>query len=102
MRKRIVVPLDGSQVDLYLLPYIRRIVNIFRAHTIVFARVIEPFNSIITSTLDISVDLYHQITADQETESENYLNQIPLIFRCDNISIEKKYKRLKGITFVKE
>jgi nucleotide-binding universal stress UspA family protein len=76
MFKKILVPLDGSKLAEFVIPYAKMIADACEAAQVVFARVIEPIVIPAVSPEYFSADVYTQMEAQAKLEAETYLKQL--------------------------
>ncbi len=92
MYKRILVPLDGSELAECVLPHVETIAKVCGVETVTFVRVAEPV------PIPVSADEAYAFSAKEwqlmETEfrtaAENYLNKLVSRVRYDNVNIQSK------------
>lgn len=75
MYKRVLVPLDGSQLAEQSMPYARSIARAFDARMDLL-RVIEPFNAQLALSVPESGIVYDRLIQDMRSGAETYLNDL--------------------------
>lgn len=77
MYKKILVPLDGSELAECVLPHLESIARGCGAQEVIFLRVVEPFHTL--SSADgsaITLEEVSRINADNKTAAEKYLSHL--------------------------
>ena len=90
MFKKILVPLDGSKLAEFIIPYARMIGDACEAAQIIFARVIEPIVIPAVSPEYFSADVYTQMEAQAKQEAEDYLKLIINTIKFDRATMDTK------------
>ncbi len=91
MYKKILVPLDGSELAECVLPHVESIAKGCSAQKVVFLRVIEPFRmpsgeaSVVFSDTDVK-----RIDSDNKTNAKSYLGQIVSRAKYDGVTVESE------------
>jgi len=93
MYRRIMVPLDGSELAECVLPHIEAIGKLSKA-SVELVHVIEPFELPTRGGIALSIDDLKQIAAHSKHDAENYLNGI--VQRLKLAGIEARSKILTG------
>ena len=93
MYRRIMVPLDGSELAECVLPHIEAIAQLSKA-SVELVHVIEPLELPTRGGIALSIDDLKQIEAHSKNDAERYLNEI--IKRLKNVSIKARSKVLIG------
>ena len=90
MYKKILVPLDGSELAECVLPHVEAVAKGCKAETVIFARVIEPVILPIGDGEYFSSDVWSQIESQEKDTAVNYLNQVISKVAYDDIKVEAK------------
>ncbi len=93
MYKRILIPLDGSQLAEQSIPYARSIARAFNAR-IDLLQVIEPFNAQVALSVPKFGAIYDKLIQDMRSGAETYLNN--LAFGLKNAGFTVTYKVEEG------
>ena len=95
MYKKIMVPLDGSELAECVLPHVEAFITSFRVTTLVFVRVVEPAQIDHRGpymTIKLSVDkikeLSKRIDEERIARAEEYLKQVVSRVEKDGVKIE--------------
>jgi nucleotide-binding universal stress UspA family protein len=89
--KKILVPLDGSDLAECVLPHLESIAKGCGAQEVVFLRVVEPFHPV--SSADgsaITAEEISRINADHKTAAENYLNRLVERTKYDGVAVQSE------------
>jgi len=73
MYKKVMVPLDGSELAECVLPHVDRIAKAGMAESIVFVRVVEPYILPATAGDYVSPAVWTKIESEQRAAAESYL-----------------------------
>ena len=73
MFKKVMVPLDGSKLAEFVIPYVKMIADACEAAQVVFTRVIEPIVIPAVSPEYFSADVYTQMEAQAKQEGPHAL-----------------------------
>ncbi len=88
MYKKILVPLDGSELAECVLPHVESIARGCGVQDIIFIRAVEPFN---TPSGDegggLSEEDIKRINSESRGDAENYLSQLVSRIKYDGIAI---------------
>ena len=79
MYKKILVPLDGSELAECVLPHVESIASGCGVQDVVFLRVVEPFympTSWDGSAITIRADIIQDINSQNKANAEKYLSQV--------------------------
>ncbi len=76
MYRKILVPLDGSELAECVLPHLEAISRGCGTQNIVFLRAVEPIHVTASDTYVLSQREVERINSGRETEAKNYLNQL--------------------------
>jgi nucleotide-binding universal stress UspA family protein len=90
MFKKILVPLDGSKLAEFVIPYARMIGDACQAAQIIFTRVIEPIVIPAVSPEYFSADVYTQMEAQAKQEAESYLKQLVQDTKFERATVDSK------------
>ena len=88
MFRRILVPLDGSELAECVLPHAESIAKGCGVEEVVFLRVVEPFHQVSDSRGYLSRETTNSIDADNKAAAEKYLSQLIKRTRYDGISVK--------------
>jgi nucleotide-binding universal stress UspA family protein len=97
MYKKILVPLDGSELAECVLPHVESIAKGCGAKEVVFLRVVEPLRWVVgpsyamggmDDTVGISEDDMERITSASKAAAENYLGQLANRTKYNGITIK--------------
>jgi nucleotide-binding universal stress UspA family protein len=86
--KKILVPLDGSDLAECVLPHVESITKGCGVEEVVFLRVVEPFHQICDYEGCLSQETINSIDADSKATAESYLSQLIKRVRYDGVSIK--------------
>lgn len=88
MYKKILVPLDGSNLAECVLPHVESLAGGCGVEEVIFLRVTEPFH--LPSAGDVYLDpgTINRIDADDKAAAESYLGQLVKRTRYDGVSIK--------------
>ena len=88
MYKKILVPLDGSDLAECVLPHVESIAKGCGVQEVIFLRVVEPFQLICDFEGCVSQETMNSIDVDSKVAAENYLSQLVKRIRYDGVSIK--------------
>jgi nucleotide-binding universal stress UspA family protein len=88
MYKKILVPLDGSELAECVLPHVESIAQGCRVQEVVFLRVVEPFRPPGPYGTYFSQETINCIDADNKAAAESYLSQLMKRTRYDGVSVK--------------
>ena len=88
MYKKILVPLDGSELAECVLPHVESIVKGCGAEEVVFLRVAEPFHRFCGFDGCITQETMNSIDADSKLAAEKYLSELSERTRYDGVSVK--------------
>jgi nucleotide-binding universal stress UspA family protein len=88
--KKILVPLDGSELAECVLPHVESIAKGCGVETVTFVRVAEPIRMTISRNIvsPFSAEDWNQMESESRAAAENYLNQLMNRVRYDGINVE--------------
>ncbi len=81
MYKKILVPLDGSKLAECVLPHVEALARGCQVQNVLFVRVVEPFQQVITSEYVFREEEAAQANAEMKAESTKYLQQLVSQFK---------------------
>jgi nucleotide-binding universal stress UspA family protein len=90
MYKKILVPLDGSELAECVLPHVESIARKCGAQEVVFLRVAEPFHQLCSYDGCVSQETIDSIDADNKAAAEKYLSQLIKRTRYDGVSVRSE------------
>ncbi len=92
MYKKILVPLDGSELAECVLPHVESIAKGCGVETVTFVRVAEPVHIPVSADEDsfYSAKLWQQMESESRVAAENYLNQLMNRVKYDGINSQSK------------
>jgi nucleotide-binding universal stress UspA family protein len=90
MYKKILVPLDGSELAECVLPHVEAVATGCKAETVIFTRVIEPVILPIGDGEYFSSDVWSQIESQEKDTAVNYLNQVVNKVAYNDTKVEAK------------
>jgi nucleotide-binding universal stress UspA family protein len=88
MYKRILVPLDGSDLAECVLPHVESIAKVYGVEEVTFLRVVEPFHQICDFEGCLSKETIDSIDVDSKATADNYLNQLVKRIQYDGVSVK--------------
>jgi nucleotide-binding universal stress UspA family protein len=88
MYKKILVPLDGSELAECVLPHVASIAKGCGVQEVVFLRVHEPFHQFCDYEGCLSQETINSIDADNKAAAESYLNQLVKRTRYGGVSVK--------------
>jgi nucleotide-binding universal stress UspA family protein len=88
MYKKILVPLDGSDLAECVLPHVESIAKGCGVEEVVFLRVVEPFQQICDFEGCVSQETMNSIDGDNKATAESYLGQLVKRIRYDGVSVK--------------
>jgi nucleotide-binding universal stress UspA family protein len=88
MYKKILVPLDGSNLAECVLPHVESIAKGCGVQEVVFLRVVEPFHPPGGYSAYFSQETINRIDADNKADAESYFNQLMKRTRYSGISVK--------------
>jgi nucleotide-binding universal stress UspA family protein len=93
MYRRIMVPLDGSQIAECVLPHVEAIAKFSKAN-VELVNVIEPLELPTRGGIALSIDDIKQIESHSKEDAESYLREI--VERLKLVGIKANWKLLAG------
>lgn len=90
MYKKILVPLDGSDLAECVLPHVESIAKGCGVREVILLRVTEPFHQLCIYDGCISQDVMNSIDADNKAAAEKYLSQLIKRTRYDGVPVTPK------------
>ena len=90
MYKKVLVPLDGSELAECVLPHVEAIAKGCQIANVVFVRVIEPVTLPIGDAEYFSSDLWTQIESQEKAIATKYLKQLVSKIKYNGINVESK------------
>ncbi len=92
MYKKILVPLDGSELAECVLPHVESIAKGCGVETVMLVRVAEPIRIPVSDAEGsfYSAKLWQQMESDSRAAAENYLNQLMNRVKYDGINFQSK------------
>lgn len=90
MYQKILVPLDGSEMAECVLPHVEAVAKGCRVSTVIFLRVVQPFQPFSAGAYVPTAKDIDQIDADNRAEADDYLNQLVSRTKYDGTGIESK------------
>jgi len=87
MYKKILVPLDGSDLAECVLPHVESIAKGCGVEEVVFLRVVEPFQQICDFEGCVSQETMNNIDGDNKATAQSYLGQLVKRIRYDGVSV---------------
>jgi nucleotide-binding universal stress UspA family protein len=88
MYKKILVPLDGSDLAECVIPHVESIAKGCGVEEVVFLRVVEPFQQICDFEGCVSKETIDSIDTDSEATADSYLNQLVKRIQYDGVSVK--------------
>jgi nucleotide-binding universal stress UspA family protein len=90
MYKKILVPLDGSELAECVLPHVESIAKGCAVQEVVFLRVVEPFHLPGGYAAYFSEETINSIDADNKAAAKSYLSQLMKRTRYDGVSVKQE------------
>jgi nucleotide-binding universal stress UspA family protein len=90
MYKKILVPLDGSELAERVLPHVESIAKGCGVKEVTFLHVAEPFHQVCDFEGCLSQETINSIEADNRAASGSYLSQLTKRTRYDGVSVTPK------------
>lgn len=90
MYKKVLVPLDGSELAECILPHVKSIAVGCGTGDVVFLRVVEPFRMPSGADVSFSDKDINRINSETKASAENYLNQLASHTKYDGVNIQTK------------
>jgi len=90
MYKKILVPLDGSQLAECVLPHVESIAKTCGVQEVILLRVTQPFHQLCDLDGCVSRETVNSIDADNKAAAEKYLSQLTERSRYDGVSIKSE------------
>ncbi len=90
MYKKILVPLDGSQLAECVLPHVESVAKACEVQEVILLRVTEPFHQLCDVEGCVSQETINSIDADSKAAAEKYLRQLTERSRHDGVSIKSE------------
>jgi len=90
MYKRILVPLDGSELAECVLPHVESIAKGCGVKEVVFLRVTEPVRQVCDFGGCVSQETINSIDAENKAAAEKYLSQLVERTRHDGVSVKSE------------
>ena len=91
MYKRILVPLDGSDLAECVLPHVESIAKGCGVQNVVFLRVVEPFQLPTGGDYtSFSTDFIERMDSENRTAAESYLNQLAGKTNYDGVNVKSE------------
>jgi len=88
MYKKILVPLDGSDLAECVLPHVESIAKGCGVEEVIFLRVVESFHQICDFEGCLSQETINSIDTDSKATAESYLSQLIKRTRYDGVSVK--------------
>ncbi len=88
MYKKVLVPLDGSDLAECVLPHVESIARGCGVEEVVFLRVVEPFQQICDFEGCVSQETMNSIDGDNKASAETYLGQLAKRTKYDGVSVK--------------
>ena len=88
MYKKILMPLDGSELAECVLPHVESIVKGCGGKEVILLRVVEPFHHLCDYDGCVSEDTMNSIDADNKAAAEKYLSQLIKRTRYNGVSLK--------------
>jgi nucleotide-binding universal stress UspA family protein len=101
MYKKILVPLDGSELAECVLPHVESIARGCGAQNVVFLRVVEPFH-MPSRYSGFSAEDITRIDSDNKASAENYLGQVVSRTKYDGVTIQSEVMTGKAAESIAE
>ncbi|MBM2831028.1 MAG: UspA domain protein [Dehalococcoidia bacterium] len=77
MYQKVLVPLDGSKLAECVLPHVEAIAQGCQAKKVVFVRVAEPLQVLVTGAdFQLSAEEWNRLEAEQKADADNYIKQV--------------------------
>ncbi len=92
MYKKILVPVDGSELAECVLPHVEAVVKCSGVESVTFVRVAEPVRLMLDGTegYAFNADAWKKMEAEARAEAERYLNQLTSRVKYDGVSVQSK------------
>ena len=90
MYRKILVPLDGSDLAECVFPHVEALAAGCKVNKILLIRVVEPFSPPSSSDYYLSPDEIVQVNAGKNVEAENYLRGVIKKTKFGKVNIEWK------------
>jgi nucleotide-binding universal stress UspA family protein len=92
MYKKILVPLDGSELAECVLPHVESIAKGCNTQTVVFLRVVEPFYMPTSDefTIYFSEKTIERINSENRAAAEKYLSQLVNSAKYDGVTVKSE------------
>lgn len=87
MYKKIMVPLDGSELAECVLPHVEAFIRHCQIQTVVFARVLEPIALAVAGEYAINVEELDKREEGRRTTAERYLQQVATRFEPEDTNL---------------
>ena len=88
MYKKILVPLDGSDLAECVLPHVESIAKGCGVEEVAFLRVVEPFEQICDFEGCVSQETMNNIDVDNKASAESYLSQLTKRTKYDGVTVK--------------
>ena len=88
MYKKILVPLDGSELAECVLPHVESIAKGCGVEEVIFLRVAEPFHQFCDYDGCLSQETINSIDVDNKAAAESYLSQLIKRTRYEGVSVK--------------
>ena len=89
MYQKVLVPLDGSKLAECVLPHVEAIVQGCQAKSVVFVRVAEPLQVLVSGAdFQLSAEQWNQIEAEQKADADNYIRQLVGRLKYDSAGVQ--------------
>jgi nucleotide-binding universal stress UspA family protein len=88
MYKKILVPLDGSELAECVLPHVESIARGCGVEEVIFLRVVERFHQVCDYEGCLSQEIISSIDTDNKAAADSYLSQLIKRARYDGVSIK--------------
>jgi len=89
MYKKILVPLDGSELAECVLPHVESIAKGCGVQNVVFLRVVEPFHTPISGEgAGFSEEDMKRMNSENRVAAENYLSQLANRTKYDGVNVQ--------------
>ena len=91
MYKKILVPLDGSELAECVLPHVEAIAKGCGVESVVFLRVVEPFRMVSSGEgSSLSAKDVERINSENKAAAESYLNQLASRTKYDGVAVQSE------------
>ena len=88
--KKILVPLDGSDLAECVLPHVESIAEGRGVQEVIFLRVVEPFQQICDFEGCVSQETMNSIDVDSKAAAESYLSQLTKRTKYGGVSVKSE------------